>query len=1177
MAIYKPSNCLPFLSCLDLTKPQNISCELNTSNETVTGYKIKILDSNNDVIFEGAEFSSINPEGYNNSGTNGSTLTLPLIVEGEKEPKNPNIIYYANGKFVTNEKSFFKSDKFSNDYANQPYKWEITLSQTGDSNTPNKPKSDEYYDMVLDQGKILGSNRNRLQSALSENIKKDYFIQLNNRTLRVPIKSYDYSFGYVYPKENVLTDEEVNNASYFEIYKFSNDPEVVSAASQVLIRTTLSMNEVSIDGQKNTVSWGENLVYPNYFTQKFEGMSGPRNDLPISAYDTSWNSDNELTDDNNKLSIGSVIMVAAEGNGSSAYNGIFNLQSIDNEKGSDGKTIVTVKWLRNAASDTWATLTNKVYYVQHGSTKGKRYQVNTEKITGVGVINSSIVKFEEEKPVGLYTTPQYRDNIKDDNKTKAPIFKNDATKAYIRPYSGPQKNIKLAYIKPNETKFTYIDGNVFSDGWYFEPERANLFDISKQTGFINSRGMILGSYYYSINDEDKTVRIRMGVYGDSFVFSNPITLSPGDYVISAKIQMSGKDGGGNDASLGYRLGGYDGKTYSKYYEIDVEKDFTLISYPFSLSKKSDILILCQPNGTANNYENVDFIAKDIMLQRGLTVEKPGSIEVFTPDEVSYKLLTFYNSSDENPFYAKISPTITIESEEIQEDNSLSGLTNYKCVGRVLNVKGKITGRKWVNFKWVLTDLNMGYIQYTDVTYAGDIQATFYGLQNNHIYELSLTIEDEFGDVWVEQKLFEVMLNMVESEFPFTATYECETQSVLLDFSEKGIIIPTPSILQYENYLVKIRQNGGTEDANYQLYLIKESEDSVKASVEFCVLKDSGESTTGYTISYDSSGLTLSDVSVELQEDLIPDQLIEYKNQRAVLMNVLGEIAPPPSDDITLNSQHILNSNFTGTVVSYKIDTKDVNTLESYLELNIVALPVRNYSQKDGGYVANDDRNVLFLQVIKNVNKKEVWNSNKEISLYELVDGNWKNVEAKKNRWQENNQIAFSLVAPDPTTNKPIINKGVDYIETTNSYEYKNGSRSVTTNQNIFESYNSSEGLMGSPLIDAAEKQGTNYNVWSTKGLEFIQQTSYGDKINVKTNVFNEWEVKNKENDKYYYWHIYGNGGAPTHFVKANHSGRQNINKYKFTFNIVIKDYNTKAINNAFILNNIKAKVFKETV
>ena len=117
--------------------------------------------------------------------------------------------------------------------------------------------------------------------------------------------------------------------------------------------------------------------------------------------------------------------------------------------------------------------------------------------------------------------------------------------------------------------------------------------------------------------------------------------------------------------------------------------------------------------------------------------------------------------------------------------------------------------------------------------------------------------------------------------------------------------------------------------------------------------------------------------------------------------------------------------------------------------------------------------------------------------------------------------------------------------------------------------------MGSPLIVADRRQGSNYNVWSNKKLAFIQQTRYGNNINVKTNEFNEW--KTKEGNSYYYWHIRGNGGAPTYFVKANHSGRQNISKYKFTFNIVVKDYNTKTINNDFISNNIVAKVFKETV
>ncbi len=1005
MAIYKPSNCSPFLSCLDLTKPQNISCELNTSNEVVTGYKIKILDSNNDVVFEGSEFDSIKSEEikeYDNSGLNGSILTLPFIVEGK--PINSNTIGYINGEFIAPNGSVFVSNKFSNNYANQPYKWEIMLSQTGKFESPNEPTSDEYYDMMLDQGKVLGSTKNRLQSALSENITKDYFIQLNNRTTRVPIKSYDYSFGYVYPKENVITDEEIGDAEYFEIYKYSNDPDVISAASQVLINTHSSMNNVYIGRVKNSVAWGSNLVYPNYFTQKFMGIKEKYESLPASAYDDKAG--------DIQMGVGSVIMVSQEADGNSAYNGIFNLQSIDNEDVGDGKYNLTVKWIRNAAADTWATLTNKVYFIQEGADHDERKQVKTNS-GETGVINSSPVIFEPEKPVELYTIPQYKDDL-----TKAPIYKNSGDKIYIRPYSGPKKNIRFAYIKPEGTVFVSKDGNIISDGWYFKPNE------------------------------------------------------------------------------------------------DIE-------------------------------------------------------ETLKPDEVSYKILTFFNNSDENPFYANVSPTLEINSKEIQSNNTFSGLTDYKCVSRVLNVSGEVINRKWMNYKWVLTDLNMGYTQQTETTYVGDISATFQGLQNNHIYELSLTIEDEFGDIWIKQKIFEVVLTVVESGVPFSVTYECETQSVLLDFSEKGIIVPEPSILKYENYLVKIDKDGGAEDANYQLYLIKENDDSVAATVEYCVLKDGGKSVKGYSISYDSNGLTLSDIDTELQENLIPTQLIEYKNQRVILGDALGEISSPSSDDITLNSQHILNSNFTGTVVSYKIETKDVNSLKSYLELNVIVPPTQYYSSKEGKYIANNDRNVLFLQIIKNINDREVWNSNKEITLYEFRDNGWDPVN--KNRWQENKQIALSSINPDGG-----INEDVDYLKTTNSYEYKNGEQIITTNQNIFDGYNSNKGLMEFPLFPkVTEKQGETYNIWSDKKLKFVRQTFYGDNINVKTNEYNEWKIKNGDN--HYYWHIYGNGGEPIHFVPIDHSGRQNINKYKFTFNIVIKDYNNININNIFVLNNIKAKVFKEIV
>ncbi len=269
MAIYKPSNCTPFLTCLDLTKAQDITCELNTSNELVTGYKIKILDSNNDVIFEGAKFDPINPIGYKNSGLNGSTLVLPLIVEGEAI--NNNTIGYQNGEYNVKDPTGTKFDatRFSNGYINQPYKWEIVLEQ---GNTTGV-KADKFYDMTITQGKVLGSTRNRIQSYLSDNIYKDYFIQLNNTSKRVLINSYDHTYGYLYPQENKFTDEEVEAATFFEIYKFSNDPDVIAAGSQVAYAISKSMNEVAIGEKTSSIQWGSNLVYPYYFEQVFEGLS----------------------------------------------------------------------------------------------------------------------------------------------------------------------------------------------------------------------------------------------------------------------------------------------------------------------------------------------------------------------------------------------------------------------------------------------------------------------------------------------------------------------------------------------------------------------------------------------------------------------------------------------------------------------------------------------------------------------------------------------------------------------------------------------------------------------------------------------------------------------------------------------------------------------------------------
>ena len=95
MAIYKPSNCVPFLDAWDLTKNQNISFEVNTNNNIVNGYKIRILDSKNSLIFEGENFSKIN-------AYNGDVIERPLIVriQDKNEAKEINVIYYNNELYI---------------------------------------------------------------------------------------------------------------------------------------------------------------------------------------------------------------------------------------------------------------------------------------------------------------------------------------------------------------------------------------------------------------------------------------------------------------------------------------------------------------------------------------------------------------------------------------------------------------------------------------------------------------------------------------------------------------------------------------------------------------------------------------------------------------------------------------------------------------------------------------------------------------------------------------------------------------------------------------------------------------------------------------------------------------------------------------------------------------------
>ena len=110
MAVYKPTYCYPYLEPVDLTIPDGekyFTCQIDTSNIAITGYKIEVYDENNTMVFPHKDnknkISPISklPIVTNIDGLNGSELRIPFIQHFKpKITTSYNAIYFKATKYV---------------------------------------------------------------------------------------------------------------------------------------------------------------------------------------------------------------------------------------------------------------------------------------------------------------------------------------------------------------------------------------------------------------------------------------------------------------------------------------------------------------------------------------------------------------------------------------------------------------------------------------------------------------------------------------------------------------------------------------------------------------------------------------------------------------------------------------------------------------------------------------------------------------------------------------------------------------------------------------------------------------------------------------------------------------------------------------------------------------------
>lgn len=261
MAVFKPTNCSPYLTSFDITYleegPIYFQCKIDTSNTKIDGYAITVYDNDNNQVFpysgnaiDNISYiqglyqdttrigSIISNDGISdlNTGLNGSYLKIPFVVNSDDfnnkltETTKKNVVVYnkkPDGSYdETKDRSYEIKDNYGNIiklYNGNQYKWTITLYQLGQSavdKNESRPTEIKYYDMTVASGKILGSTNERIQSYPSDQIYNDYFIQLYDAPVvnvgsdfqiaakitgdikqvgtRVRIKDYDSYLGHMY-------------------------------------------------------------------------------------------------------------------------------------------------------------------------------------------------------------------------------------------------------------------------------------------------------------------------------------------------------------------------------------------------------------------------------------------------------------------------------------------------------------------------------------------------------------------------------------------------------------------------------------------------------------------------------------------------------------------------------------------------------------------------------------------------------------------------------------------------------------------------------------------------------------------------------------------------------------------------------------------------------------------
>lgn len=948
MAVYKPTYCYPYLESVDLTIPDGekyFTCQIDTSNIKITGYRVELYNENNEKVFPLSE-GKISPLSELNDtdgtlGLNGSELRFPFV-----QHWNPKIYPSYNA-------IYFKATNYVDYYQLEPF---------------------DNIDMIISNGQLYYAEDGK--STNVPVVVDGSFIFVGD-SLLIGQDFYTITLDGLSNKTGSLAQSSI-------VYVKGGDAN----AGKILQYTDGTFGESS-SGAWCDIAGNPLAISNNGKTYKWQ----------ITLYSGERGAIRTTNKKNGAIEINYDLMADNEFN-TVLTSGTILGSTADRIQGPISDKIYAKQWLqllRKNDKGDWLQVGTRTYIESYSQSLGHIYPVSGD---SRGFKNDDLKGENSATHFAVYKYSNDPNSITSQTSvdesinfvlTKFGASHVDGSYSYEVTGNAQIKEFNEKCIKEGSNPLCKISDDGTSGD--YSGKSVLIWNKSGTTGITGNplTGYFTISFSLVNGITPKFVFDMAYAYRKVSSYIGKVFFVKGGSFANENIVSKAKAIGEQDvASLGI--------------PIDFANEEPLEIYPDAedkfhgeIFKNEKGKVYVSPfvglQAGARLYVSDGSVIKATSVDSttwAVEYNTPQDRVYFSIDPLKYEIRTNFKSSDETPFYAYDTPRLVPWSEQAL---SVIGTNGYEflleSMGQILTVPiifsseiharyVHVTGQylqaqnvSWTSYRWLLVDEYGQVIQDTGKQYDGLIETTFYGLNGPTVdavgkgkamptaYYPVLIVEDELGNSLIMGMKIEVSLDPRNLPMEFSGSFDCKTQSVIMKITDYG----------YPKFSKDLDNKATVLDANQGVNYPTEAE--IASEKKFV------------SITGENKSLKAADqVKIPIQGAQLKHFFAKDTTEIPDLSKAPKKLATNNKGNIEFHTKVKLDANFCGEILKYSVDIFDA--FGNTDKLNILLELPNNFDQKshnkDG---LNKERN----KVKCTVSTKDSSASASGIALFDLPSGN----------------------------------------------------------------------------------------------------------------------------------------------------------------------------------------------